>query len=92
MVRKNRPACLHARLSETTIGMVGVWNGPDKCATSPVGGSRPVPKRPLFMALMTGTGFASAAHGRNGSGSLFSPAGYAVIPRGTKKRPAAVFR
>ena len=82
-----RPSCLSAPVSETTIAMPDFWNGSEKDATSPVGGSRPVPKRPLFMALMTGTGFASAAHGRNGSGSLFSPAGCAVIPRGIHSFP-----
>ena len=86
------PPYLHASLSGTTITKSGIWNGSDKDARSPVGGSRPVPKRSLVNGLMTDTGFASAAHGRNGSGSLFSPAGCAGIPRGTKKRPAAVFR
>ncbi len=52
----------------------------------------PYPSRSLVNGLMTETGFASAAHGRNGFGSLFSPAGCAGIPRGSKKRPAAVFR
>jgi hypothetical protein len=86
------PPNLQANISGTTIAMSGVWNGSDKGATSPVGGSRPVPKRSLVNGLMTETGFASAAHGRNGFGSLFSPAGCAGIPRGSKKRPAAVFR
>jgi hypothetical protein len=36
---------------------------------------------------MTETGFASAAHGRNGFWSLFSPAGCTGIPRGDKKAP-----
>jgi len=42
-----RQAYLYAILSGTAISMAGFWNGADKGATSPVGGSRPVPKRPL---------------------------------------------
>lgn len=86
-------ACMQAALSHTTIRLVGISTGTNAGAKSPDGGSRSGPKRPLPNGLMTGTGFASAARGRNGFGSLFSPAGCASIPRGIKKRrPAAVLQ
>ena len=50
IVTKKDSARSQAALSGSTLTASGFWTGRDAGVTSPVGGSRPVPKQPLFMA------------------------------------------